>query len=168
MSLSSKADETVDACCRDARSTAASPSHCPECGRAGRPVKAITVKAMLRPEALMRLSTPDHRFCSTPACAVVYFGTGEVFRREEIVVPVSHKEPRGNRTVCYCFAVTESEIRRDLVRTGRATAGDRITALVKAARCACEVKNPEGSCCLGNVAAATKAIKAELDGAYTK
>jgi hypothetical protein len=37
---------------------------------------------------------------------------------------------------------------------------ERITALVKAERCACEVKNPQGSCCLGNVAAATNAAKA--------
>jgi len=30
-------------------------------------------------------------------------------------------------------------------------------------RCACEVKNPQGSCCLGNLAAASKALKVELN-----
>jgi hypothetical protein len=65
--------------------------------------------------------------------------------------------------VCYCFGVTEGEIQRELVEKSRSTAGERITALVKAERCACEVKNPEGSCCLGNVAAATKAAKATLE-----
>jgi hypothetical protein len=120
---------------------------------------------MLRTDALMRLSAPEHRFCSTPTCPVVYFGAGEVFNRLEIAVPVFQKEPQGNRTVCYCFGVTEGEIQRELVETGCSTTGQRITALVKAERCACEVKNPEGSCCLGNVAAATKGAKAKLDSA---
>jgi endonuclease YncB( thermonuclease family) len=93
---------------------------------------------------------------------VVYFGIEEVFDREEIVLPVHHKEPAGDRPVCYCFGVSERDLRREMVETGRSTAADRITALVKAGRCACEVKNPRGSCCLGNVAAATKAAKAAL------
>ncbi len=120
------------------------------------------MKAMLRPEALVRLSAHEHRFCATPQCPVVYFGTDEVFDREEIVVPVFQKEPAGERTVCYCFGIGEGDLRRELLETGRCTASDRITALVKSERCACEVKNPQGSCCLGNVAAATKAAKAAL------
>jgi hypothetical protein len=87
----------------------------------------------------------------------VYFGTGEVFDREEIVVPVFQKEPEGDRIVCYCFAVTEGDIRREIAETGRAEAAERITALVRAERCACEVKNPQGSCCLGNVVATARA-----------
>ncbi len=125
------------------------------------------MKAMLRPEALMRLSAPEHRFCATPECPVVYFGIDEVFDREEIVVPLFQKEPAGYRPVCYCFGIGEHHLRRELVETGRSTAAARITALVKADRCACEVKNPQGSCCLGNVAAATKAAKAAL-GAGTE
>lgn len=138
----------------------ASATRCPECGRPGRLVERITVKAMLRAPALMRLSAPEHRFCPTPTCAVVYFGPDEVFDGEEIVVPVFQKEPEGDRTVCYCFAVTEGDIRREIVEAGRSTATDRITALVKAERCACEVRNPQGTCCLGNVAATTKALAA--------
>ncbi len=59
----------------------------------------------------------------------------EVFDREEIVVPVFQKEPAGNRPVCYCFGVSEDDLRRALVETGRSTPSDRITALVKASRC---------------------------------
>ena len=143
-------------CCTVVPATAVSPTQCPECGTPGRVVDRITVKAMLRPEALARLSAPEYRFCATPECAAVYFGTDEVFDREEIGVPVFQKEPVGDRPVCYCFGVSEGDLRRELVETGRSTAWDRITALVKAGRCACEVKNPQGSCCLGNVATATK------------
>jgi len=117
------------------------------------------VKALLRPEALARLSAPEHRFCPTSECPVVYFGQDEVFDRRELAVPVFQKEPRGARTVCYCFAISEKDIRRELLETGHSSASERITALVKADRCACELKNPQGSCCLGNVAETTKELE---------
>jgi hypothetical protein len=111
---------------------------------------------MLRPEALARLSAPEHRFCPTATCPVVYFGYEEVFCREELLVPVFQKEPAGNRTVCYCFGETEGSIRKEIEETGHPMASERIAALVKADRCACEVRNPQGSCCLGNIATVTK------------
>ena len=150
-------------CCTAKPATAVSPAPCPECGKPGRLVDRITVKAMLRPGALMRLSAPEHRFCATPECPVVYFGIEEAFDREELVVPVFQKEPAGDRRVCYCFGIGEGDLRLELVETGRSTASARVSALVKADRCACEVKNPQGSCCLGNLAAAAKAVKAALD-----
>jgi len=118
-------------------------------------VDGITLKALLQPPALMRLHAPRHHFCPTSDCPVVYFGRDEVFRRDDVLVPVFQKEPEGNRTVCYCFAVTEDDIRCELESTGHSTASERITVLVQADRCACEVRNPQGSCCLGNVASVT-------------
>ena len=53
------------------------------------------------------------------------------------------------------------DIRREIAAHGRSTASERITALVKADRCACELRNPQGSCCLGNVASATRSLLAE-------
>jgi hypothetical protein len=91
-------------------------------------VDRITVKAMLCPAALLRLSALEHRFCPAPDCPVVYFGHDEVFDRDEIVVPVFQKEPTGERTVCYCFAISEREIRTELIRTGRSSASERIGA----------------------------------------
>ena len=80
---------------------------------------------------------------------------------------VFQKEPTGTRTVCYCFAVTEEDIRRELVETGSSFVSRRITGLVRAGRCACQVKNPQGSCCLGNVAAAlTKTLSAARGSEY--
>ncbi len=35
--------------------------------------------------------------------------------------------------------------------TGKSTVAERITTEVKAGHCACEVKNPSGKCCLGDV-----------------
>lgn len=132
------------------------PMRCPACGKAGRRVEPITVKAMLGPRALTRASDPEHRFCATPTCPVVYFGANEAFLREDVIVPVFQKEPAGQRIVCYCFGVGEDDVRRERLDAGRSRASERITALVKVGRCACEVKNPQGSCCLGNVAALEK------------
>jgi hypothetical protein len=133
---------------------------CPECGRAGRKVGRITLLALLRPAALPRLSAREHRFCASSECAVVYFGDGEMFVREDVLVPVFQKEPEGERTVCYCFAVSERDIRSEVEASGRSKAADRIKALVQAERCACEVRNPQGSCCLGNVTAVAKTAEA--------
>ncbi|PYQ47790.1 MAG: hypothetical protein DMF78_22800 [Acidobacteria bacterium] len=150
---------TMSDCC-EVETTGAGPTHCADCGQPGRAVHPITVKALLRPEALARLSGSAHRFCPTSSCPVVYFGEGEAFDRQEIAVPVLQKEAPGDRTVCYCFAISEGDLRREIAETGRSMAAQRITEHVKACRCACEVRNPQGSCCLGNVAAVVKALKA--------
>jgi len=117
----------------------------------GRTVDAITVKALLRPAALERLSGSDHRFCPTASCPIVYYADGEAFNGADVSVPVFQKETAGSRTVCYCFQITETDLRREIEATGESTASSRVTAHVKAGRCACEVKNPQGSCCLGNI-----------------
>jgi len=52
-------------------------------------------------------------------------------------------------------------IRGELAATGKSTVIDRIAAEMKADFCACEIRNPQGSCCLGNVKAAVKAAQAE-------
>ena len=147
----------MDPCCAAQQGPATGPHRCPGCDAPGRPVDRITVKALLRPEGLMRLTAPDHRFCPTAECTVVYFGLDQVFTRQDVRVPVFQKEPPGERTVCYCFEVTEEHIRRELTETGRSAAAERITQLVEHEQCACEVRNPQGTCCLGNVVAVTKA-----------
>jgi hypothetical protein len=150
----------MEACCAARAESRAGPTRCPACGQRGRRVERITLRALLRPEALERRAAAEHRFCPTPSCEVVYFGQGEVFRRDDVLVPVFQKEPEGRRTVCYCFAVREDEIQREVEDSGRSASAARIRALVRDERCACEVRNPQGSCCLGNVAAMAKAREA--------
>lgn len=145
----------MESCCT-AKPAAAAATACPVCRRPGRTVERITLKALLRSEALVGLSDAPYRFCPTAACGVVYFAAESVFRREDLSVPVFQKEPEGGRTVCYCFGIAEADLRREIAETGTSTAAERITALVKADRCACEVRNPQGTCCLGNVLAAVK------------
>jgi hypothetical protein len=134
-------------------------SKCPRCERPGRLVEHITLKALLRPAALQRWVPADYRFCGTASCEVVYFAAGATFDHAELTVPVFQKETPGQRTVCYCFEVTESDLRLEASSPGRESAFARITQLVKDGRCACEVRNPQGSCCLGNVSLAAAAVE---------
>ena len=128
------------------------------CGHPGREIERITLKALLRPEALARLGPEEHRFCATPECPVVYFQNAAVFRREDVLVPVFQKEAEGGRTVCYCFGISEDQIRREVETSGVSPSADRIRVLVRSGRCACEVRNPQGTCCLGNVATVSRSV----------
>ncbi len=64
--------------------------------------------------------------------------------------------------VCYCFNHTVASIRGEIQTKGHSTAQGMITQEVKAGRCACEVKNPAGACCLGDVTRVVRAINSQL------
>ena len=135
---------------------------CPACGQRGATVQLQTVKALLTEIALRRVQRTHYRFCHSASCEVVYFGdAGDRFSTEDIRVSVWHKEARGSRLLCYCFGETEAVIRHELVHSGRADVVDRIREHIAAERCACDIRNPRGACCLGDVTAAVKRIEAE-------
>jgi len=136
---------------------------CPVSRTKGKPVDLLTVKALLTEPALRRINSAAHRFCPEPRCDVVYFDTaGDLYLTRELRVPVWQKEPVGDRTICYCFGVSEESIRAEIQSTGGSQATERVRAHIAAGRCACEVRNPRGACCLGDVAAAVKRIEAAL------
>src|SRR5713101_2012113 len=61
--------------------------------------------------------------------------------------------PTGQRE---CFNFSRADVRREC------TISARIAAEVRAGRCACEVKNPSGACCLGEVNRAVRDAKDAL------
>lgn len=126
---------------------------CPECGRKGGPVAPITLEALLRPDALARLENSAYCFCAAPGCPVVYFshGAASVYYREELKVRVGVKEAEDPIPICYCFGHTRAGAWEEIRRTAKSTLVASITAHVHAGRCACEMNNPSGRCCLGEV-----------------
>ena len=134
---------------------------CPRCGTPGKPVERITLGALLKPEARPRIPSGERFwFCASPVCEVVYFDAGgAVFTKPDLSVRVGIKEPEDPKPLCYCFGFTEANILEDMKRNGRPTIPDVIKAQVKAGNCYCEITNPQGSCCLGNVTAAVQKIK---------
>lgn len=145
-------------CCTD-KAPAMCRAGCPECGAAARTVGQATLASLLVAQAVACVdSRSQYFFCRTPGCPVVYFTPGRAarFQKADLRVRVGLKETEPPIPVCYCFGHTLESVADEIQRTGRSTVVERIKAEVKAGNCACEVKNPEGSCCLGNVGQAVK------------
>ena len=150
-------------CCSNERSTIArsatgsSKAVCPNCGEPGRSVGIVTLKHMVRPELLEVVNKPGFLFCRAADCPLVYFHpAGETLEKSDLRVRVGLKETADPVPVCYCFGFTERMLLEEIRATGDTTIPERITAEMKADHCACETRNPQGSCCLGNVKAAAK------------
>lgn len=151
--------------CRETSPVAAAvPAACPTCHAKGKPVGRLTVKALLTEAALTRLGPGRHWFCAAPGCAVVYFDdAGQTYSTDHVRVAVWQKHPFGRNTVCYCFGENEDTIAAEVARTGGSEAVDRVRAHIAAERCACEVRNPAGVCCLGDVTLAVQRVIASAE-----
>lgn len=146
-----------EACCR--LPSASCP--CPACGNAGRKVSAVTLDHHV-PGTLRAAIGNDAAFCPNPACEVVYSNPeGFVIRKGQTLFPVTSKDPGDEVRVCYCFDFKRADLRRELAARGKTGIPDRIKKGIAEGRCDCERKNPQGACCLGNVAAAIKTISEE-------
>ncbi len=136
---------------------------CPECGQKGKAVQGQTVKALLS-VSLRAVRDVEYLFCRTQSCPIVYFtadGT-KSFRTTDIRVPVYQKEPDVDSVfVCYCFRHTVGAVREGS-SDERAAIVDDINAGIQAGQCACDLRNPQGSCCLGNVRGLIKQFEAHV------
>ncbi len=133
------------------------PGVCPSCGKKGKPVAVLTVKSLVRDHTDVRTSL-SYSFCRTVDCDVVYFSDQGVFTKSDVKVRVGIKETANPIPLCYCFDYSRENIRRDIESSGSTTVLEDIKAEVQGGFCACEVKNPSGACCLGDV---TRAIQEE-------
>lgn len=150
-------------CCSVGKTPATAPAvmSCPICGKRSKQVELLTVRTLVR-RLPFGMPATQYYFCQTPGCAVVYFpahAEAPTFRRGDLLVRVGSKENRDPIPLCYCFGVNRKDVWEEIQRTGKSTAAERIRAEVKAGRCACQVKNPSGKCCLGNV---TRAVQEGL------
>jgi hypothetical protein len=130
---------------------------CPVTGKPGKRVALVTVKSLARAEHGAALEERDWFFCDHPECSVVYFTrSGRTLGKEALKVRVGLKEKEAPRSVCYCFGHSVESIREEIERTGRSTVAASIREKVEAGACSCEVLNPSGTCCLGDVNRAVK------------
>ncbi len=105
---------------------------------------------------LTEVRAVDYRFCRTADCLTVYYSTDgqQQFSEDDLRERVYQKHPDDKDVfVCYCFRHTPLSIRNEIAATGRSTVVAAITAGIQADQCACDIRNPQGSCCLGNVRA---------------
>jgi hypothetical protein len=126
---------------------------CPSNGKSGKRVDSLIVKAMLN-IPLDVLRNVEYRFCVDPDCPTVYYSADglQEFTESDLRERVYQKHPNdADVLVCYCFQHSLGEIRAN---------GKRVYAEidrgVRNGQCACDICNPQGNCCLGNVNALVK------------
>lgn len=162
-------DASEESCCAPVRAgngstMTAQTNRCPTCDRKGKKVGTITLKAILD-VSLLALRDVSYLFCRTAECEVVYFAADgkQSFTKHQLRVLVHQKEPADETVlVCYCFRHSPATIRAELMTTGHSTVIEEINGGINAGQCACEVRNPQGSCCLGNVSRVVKQIEQEV------
>jgi hypothetical protein len=127
-------------------------SCCSTCEKEGRPVERQTVFHHVKHEHLERVHGESYRFCADPSCRIVYYSDkGTCFTVDELRELVTTKAQGDKRPICYCFGFTEGDAREEIARTGTSAIPSTISRLIKMGMCACEVRNPAGVCCLGDV-----------------
>ena len=134
------------------------PEVCPSCGKKGKPVAVLTVKSLVRDHMRVPASV-SYSFCRTMDCEVVYFSDQAVFTKPDVKVRVGIKETADPIPLCYCFDYSRENIRRDIEAAGKTSVLEEIKAEVQSGFCACEVKNPSGTCCLGDITRAIQEAK---------
>lgn len=146
-------------CCSVGETIQKDTALCPRCGEKGKPASLATAGAMTKTEVeAVKLSAQEYKLCPNHDCPVVYYAGEIQIEKSELRVPVNFKERNYDGPVCYCFNHTVASIRAEIQTKGHSTAQTMITQEVKAGRCACEVKNPAGTCCLGDVIRAVQTI----------
>jgi len=131
---------------------------CPTNGKVGKLIDTLTLKAMLaRP--LTELRAVEYRFCRDADCPTVYYSVDglQTFDESDLRERVYQKHPRERDIfVCYCFRHTVGDIIADVAATGGERIVPEIDQGIKNGQCACDIRNPQGSCCLGNVNSVVK------------
>ena len=116
---------------------------------------------MLKPELLEAAMSGSYSFCAARDCPVVYFedkGSNQ-FTVDDLRVRVGIKVKDDPIPLCYCFGFEQSDIRDEIARTGSTTIPERVSKLIREGLCACDVRNPAGVCCLGEVNRAAKLLE---------
>ena len=131
---------------------------CPACGMKGKAAPLLTVKNLVRDHTRV-VASDSYSFCRRANCEIVYFCNQAAFTKADLKVRVGIKETAPPIPLCYCFDYSREDICRDIEATGETSVLEEIKTEVQGGFCACEVKNPSGTCCLGDVTRAIQEAK---------
>jgi len=118
---------------------------CPSCHKKAKGVLGKTFTALVKDTTKAKFDCFDgFYYCKTPSCKTIYFRGASILTQDDITVTVGLKNGAKPATLCYCFEWTkEKDIKAKMENPG----------------CSCEVLNPSGGCCLGDVGKAIKEIE---------
>lgn len=138
------------------------PPVCPMNEQVCKPVGRITLESLLKPETKASLTPQPYYFCDTPDCDTLYVSAlgDHLITKDQLTVRVGTKETEDPIPLCYCFDFDRKSVWNDIRSKGSTDIPEIITERVKAGECRCEVANPSGTCCLGNVYRAVKQAQA--------
>jgi copper chaperone CopZ/bacterioferritin-associated ferredoxin len=140
---------------------------CPACGSRGHMVMKVTVSNHVDSSMWRLLRSEWFWFCSNPRCSIVYYNNdlGVYFLKDEVRTRVFHKEPPGDRPVCYCLSVTESLIREEIMVKKCCDSLEDIQRFTRAGTGRwCPITNPSGKCCREYLADLIHSILSERPG----
>jgi len=116
---------------------------------------------MVEPQFLETVDATGFLLCPSADCELVYFHPDGVrLTKADVRVRVGLKETVDPVPICYCFGFTEAMARDEIAATGKCTIPERVSAEMKRELCACEVRNPQGSCCFARVTSVVKRLLA--------
>jgi Zinc binding domain len=144
--------------------TTSTDAPCPTNQQVGKAIDSLTLKALLG-LPLTQLRPVAYRFCRAPNCPTVYYSLDgmQLFNEDNLREKVYQKHPaEDDILICYCFQHTLESIRQEFSRTGKSTVVEQISAGIRAGQCACDIRNPQGSCCLGNVQVLVRQLEDEI------
>lgn len=88
-------------------------------------------------------------FCASVDCDVVYFNLqGKTYEQAQLRQPVGQKSTAADRMLCYCFDIRADQVADEMTAQGHSPSKDFVTRMTKEQRCACDLRNPAGRCCL--------------------
>ena len=126
---------------------------CPASQTQSRKVQRITLEHLLSPAKVSTIQNAQYYYCPDPDCNVVYFSYENVpcFTIHDLNVKVLAKDISEDVPVCYCFGWTRHRIKNRLQEPGASNPATEISRDVRAGKCSCDIKNPTGRCCLGDI-----------------
>lgn len=146
-------------CCSTDKNSKKKVSDCTSCSQIGSTVKLETLKSLLTEESAKNIDgNLSYRYCKNSDCEVAYYSqsSGQYFKVENLKVKATHKDQGLEVNVCYCFGYTRKKVLEEIRSTGQSNIVQEIKSKMKDIGCRCEISNPQGSCCLGNVTAWVK------------
>lgn len=135
---------------------------CPKCNWEGIVVQPITPKNLIKDDVNHQVRADfTYKYCKNENCDTSYFteDKSHYFTINDLKERPTLKDKGLDVKVCYCFGHTRQSVLSELKATGQSTVLGDIKSKMKDPGCFCEVSNPQGSCCLGNVTAWIKEAK---------
>ncbi len=134
-----------DCCTKTASKNA--PLSCPECGTFCKPVSLKTLLHQLSfPHNMQLKEDRQYHYCHDRDCDTGYFSLGEKIGKQHL----KHYQKIQQDCLCYCFDISMQQYGAALAddESHARAIKDFVSGQARKERCACEIQNPSGQCCL--------------------